>query len=484
VNKRRRPVRSLVPEPRVPPVRRERLAAVLLQEAGEHREPKKQDRRSKTRDLAQNVEEHPLHFFNTTPQGITWVGHEPPSCDHHKFSDVHKKWLDRQFTKARENDLNAVLDEFILAKLFICAVDSACAGVGVEVYKSPIRNQKRPYYYRLCQHFHQMVPERDEPSTLPENEIPLDKIFFQRNPNAIKKEMETTNSNPTRFYKRAFRRLGSESGMKLLRKLQKNSCMCEETDGGCKTYKDSVGQQRFWCYIKEQQRDHCIEEGVQLFWDKRAERIWSFDLCDKRGCECSNLGMLPQNPEAQNLNVSILEGNKLNYGIECKMWTTDNVLPWCYVGLSSTCADRTRDEYLWVSPNNSFVTNLRLKMQYKSSLPCDEEQQNDLRELTESRCLDTSTVVEVAMLIGVLLYLPMIVIIFKFLSNRCGDEFHLEDQFAVVLTTDEDDSEDEFVPGLSKGEASTRGARESLHPAEGADPKSGEKALDAEKSVK
>eukprot|EP00969_Alexandrium_andersonii_P274006 12110681-Alexandrium_andersonii.AAC.1 len=65
-----------------------------------------------------------------------------------------------------------------------------------------------------------------------------------------------------------------------------------------------------------------------------------------------------------------------------------------------------------------------------------------MREKTAMVCEDMTRIVELLMLLELLMVMPMTVIIFKFLSNRCGDEFQCEDQFAVVLSTDDDESEE------------------------------------------
>merc|ERR1712060_497162 len=80
--------------------------------------------------------------------------------------------------------------------------------------------------------------------------------------------------------------------------------------------------------------------------------------------------------------------------------------------------------------------------QWRSRLPCSKQEQKVLRENVMMRCKDWTRVFEAMAIMVAMMYFPMGVIIFKFLSNRCGDEFAMEDQFAIYSDSDSSDDSD------------------------------------------
>jgi len=233
----------------------------------------------------------------------------------------------------------------------------------------------------------------------------------------------------------------------MLRRVQKMACSCDTKEQSCNTYEDALGKNRFWCYVRESRRGFCEEQGVQLYWDAKVEKIWSAELCEEKGCACSNIGMHPMNLKDPGINHTELNANKFNYGSSCKEWGSYK-RQWCYVGWDSTCPDRQKATEFWISQEHPGWQPVR--HQFFSSLPCSVDRQIKARAMAQEACYDSSFIMEVIWLIHLLLFVPMAVIIFKFLANRCGDEFQCEEQFAVVLSTDDDESEDEWQAGQAR----------------------------------
>jgi len=279
--------------------------------------------------------------------------------------------------------------------------------------------------------------------------------YFWKNPIAIRDDLEATNTDVSKFYHEALKKLSWQDGMKKIQAVAEERCMCEDPKKqdsrhtSCRTYQDVYGVDRHWCWVRHDRQANvykaCEEIGYKLFYDETRKKIWTEDICKKQACKCSGIGMRPVGKQ-QDHNTSLLEGNTLNFGGTCRKWRQHDQTEWCYAGFDSTCSDRKKTAEQWVGKNGE-----KQWMQYEAELPCDKENQEDLVEAARSLCLNITIPTETLFFISVLLYIPMIVIIFKFLSNRCGDECDLDDQFAVVLTSD-DESEDEWAGGGAKKE--------------------------------
>jgi len=405
--------------------------------------------------MDEEVARHPMQFFNMTEPDLTWVGNEAPWCESkvvkHPNSVKKLKW---RLMRAKDEE-DIVLDEFLASKLFVCAIDSGCGVVSAEVLEEPDGSCT----YKVCQHSLQLVPvSKNDQEAIAQGvpqQVGPNAIFFQRNPVTVRFHLESSNAKPNNFYKYAFRQLESGAAVKMLRTLQRTSCVCDYQDNGCQTYEDSLGENKFWCYVKESRRKRCVDDGFTLFWDPKEERIWSEEICQEAGCACSELGMHPSDLKDPNLNRGLLHKNRMNYGSECQAWNQAPPGQWCFVGWDSTCPDRVKSSTVWVSNDNPRWPSIY--HQYKSRLPCQVEAQVKMRERSAEVCEDITRIVEFFMFLELLMFMPMTVIIFKFLSNRCGDEFQCEEQFAVVLSTDEEESEDEWERGATQDKKDTRG---------------------------
>jgi len=384
-----------------------------------------------------------LHFFNITPDSITWATDDEPACTTTTLDVAGKDDVVARLRNAHLDQDYAQVDTELTSRLYLCIVDPLCGAVSAEVVKEA---GNETFRYRVCEVFMQLAPEPQPTVLAPGEEL---RIFFQRNPIAIKQDLESTNSDPNKYYKEVLRSVEPEEGMSILRRIHQDSCLCDDHSGGCRTYKDTLGEDRFWCWVRESSRQICIEEGVQLFWDSKHKKIWSEDICAQASCKCSYLGMLPEDSKAHAANSSLLRPNRLNYGSSCKTWDTHDTVPWCYAGYDTNCPDRNKPHKMWVSKEWNIHP---VKMQYVSSLPCEREAQLETIEAAQEACDDISRVAEVVLLLVILACFPMIVILFKFLSNRCGDEFHAEAQFAVIITTEEEEESEEEWAAKSTNE--------------------------------
>jgi len=399
------------------------------------------------RSSKQEVRTHPLIFFNITHDNIRWVGSHAPACTKYPLDNSTAVETKNRLQQTKADKATEV-DDSLSSTLFICAMDPVCGAVSAEVFEDVM-----PIQYKICQHSLQLVPmyAQDPRARAIDQEVGPNGLYFQRNPITIKRYLEANMGTPSKFYKYAFRTLDPAHAVPMLSDIEKGSCICDNFDkaGGCRTYVDDLGKNRFWCYVKQGRRKTCIEQGHSLFWDAKAEKIWSESICTSAACRCSELGQYPYNPEDPRLNHSVLSDNLLNYGADCKKWNTDDTHPWCYVGWDSVCPDRSRPKPRWATKKEEPWARYSMRNQYKSQLPvlCRQKEQESIRDQAANACEDYSRVVEFVMLLNLFSFLPMMVIIFKFLSNRCGDEFEFEEQFAVVLSTDEDESEDEWASG-------------------------------------
>eukprot|EP00421_Protoceratium_reticulatum_P059291 CAMPEP_0168507880 /NCGR_PEP_ID=MMETSP0228-20121227/78100_1 /TAXON_ID=133427 /ORGANISM="Protoceratium reticulatum, Strain CCCM 535 (=CCMP 1889)" /LENGTH=831 /DNA_ID=CAMNT_0008524983 /DNA_START=15 /DNA_END=2509 /DNA_ORIENTATION=- len=401
----------------------------------------------------------PLRFFNVSPPEIRWVSKEDPDCAIAHVNESQLTDIVARLKNAVKDEDYAVLDPKLTAKLYLCAVDPLCAAVSAQVtighIQEPVKNFKvNDFFHKAHTHedgpsageFHLIVCELALQSVPVLKESPDTKdhmvYYFQKNPVTIKHDLEETNSRPNKYYMEVFNSVDPVEGMMLIRERHESLCLCEKTDedDGCNVFRNAIGEYKFWCWVRESSRETCEDEGIELFWDKKKQKIWSMELCKKAGCSCSNLGMLPMDLSNNKLNKTLLSKNKMNYGGSCKKWKSTDPLSWCYVGFDSNCPDRFLKKKMWVSKDMPEVPTVR--MQYKSFLPCQKEEQVNIIEYAEEVCYDMLRIVEALLIFVLILSVPMLVILFKFLSNRCGDEFEAEQQFAVVLSSDDEEEDD------------------------------------------
>jgi len=236
-------------------------------------------------------------------------------------------------------------------------------------------------------------------------------------------------------------------------------CVCDPMNGtkgedskerSCQGYRDTSGHQRFWCWVGRSTVKACMDKNKKMFWNAQEDRVWSEDLCRNNSCDCSHKGMLPRGENKKDIIESDFHGDMLRFGIACARYRTSYERSWCFVGYDSVCADRIlKYDGKWT--NNDFI-GYDQTMQYRSFLPCNQKEENRSRERAGEKCRKLSMLAKTVFVVTLLLYAPMAAILFKFLSNRCGDELHCREQFAVITSS----SEDEWQSGAKRVRATVK----------------------------
>jgi len=380
-----------------------------------------------------------MHFFNIISQGIALKSlNDGATCTPEPIDDQQRDEQFKQLQDVRQGQ-ELKLSEKLESDLYFCVTDEMCGAVSIELEKTA----NGTWESKVCQHNYQILPVLGKYN----KHITL----FWKNPIAILDDLEATETDLSKFYEEALKKLTWQEGMFKIQQVAERGCVCERANlqmskgTSCRTYQTTSQLDRHWCYVREDHQVYraCEDANMKLFWDDKKSKVWTEDICmpkQEKGCRCSGIGMYPLSDKDNDHNSSLLEGNSLNYGRTCKKWRNNDEMEWCYAGYDSTCPDRNKQAEQWVGKNRKTQW-----MQYESALPCD-NRQTEIRDSAKAWCWQISMPTQTLLSITVFLYIPMVVIMFKFLNNRCGDECNLDDQFAVILTSDEE-SEDEWAAG-------------------------------------
>eukprot|EP00933_Yihiella_yeosuensis_P004587 TRINITY_DN108961_c0_g1_i1.p1 TRINITY_DN108961_c0_g1~~TRINITY_DN108961_c0_g1_i1.p1 ORF type:complete len:716 (-),score=129.18 TRINITY_DN108961_c0_g1_i1:63-2210(-) len=255
--------------------------------------------------------------------------------------------------------------------------------------------------------------------------------------------------------------LDNNEAMSRIGEHYRKMCRCSNTTS-C-MYFEGATEKTFWCYIDQESVDACHKSSVEVMKDTKTGQYWSKDLCEQRKCSCSGLGEMPNYMDS-NLNVKgvkALEQNQIHFGSYCAKWHTYDKLEWCFVGYDSTCVERIR---LAAPSSTSSSWPQGLPRQMSSVATCDSNNLWERMRLREpvNHCFNLKYFMEVVFLLHMLLCMPMTVIIFKFVANRCGDTFEVEEHFAVISSDEESDGEDWAANSKKKeGGAQSSGAQSS-----------------------
>lgn len=236
----------------------------------------------------------------------------------------------------------------------------------------------------------------------------------------------------------------SREGMQRLSEMYKEICRCADLDS-CRLSEPDA----FWCYVDESTLHGCKAEGIKLRKDP-SNRTWSKDLCDKRSCEPAGLGMKPRSKK--DLDVKrhhYLDDDNtiMRYGSDCDIWKHTDPMEWAYVGFDTTCIERTRR----VVPKNDWPEGL--PYMFLSWTACTSNMLSDTKlpdgtvgglYHVKIRCTWYQMVVETFLILDLIFTVPMMVIMYYFIANRCADNLEVEQQFAPV--DDSSDSSEEFQP--------------------------------------
>lgn len=232
-------------------------------------------------------------------------------------------------------------------------------------------------------------------------------------------------------------------------------CTCDGTilnrDGSmrkrpsCRAYVKQGRRLMHWCMLRKLSRRACFNDDIEYFQEIDTDFFWSTQLCMRRQCGCSRQGIQPRN--IQVLPDVSKHSDPPQYGNHCRLWRPTDKYPWCFVGFDTTCADRT---VYSIKPATAQVLSMNEFSQFESRIPCQEKD----RESARFTCLIVIAIYSLLLTLLNLFALPMSIIVWRFLLNRCGDEVETQIQFEVDWSDQESvndfdvDSPDTFMREL------------------------------------
>mmetsp|Transcript_65549 Transcript_65549/g.145039 ORF Transcript_65549/g.145039 Transcript_65549/m.145039 type:complete len:662 (-) Transcript_65549:14-1999(-) len=373
-----------------------------------------------------------LQFFIPTERGLRWISTsamEPKCQGQDVSSDIASKlvkWLeDLHAGKGARMNTWYTGKDMLGPALWACHAEEDCGVVQLQVVK---RSDK--YTYSVCE-LHLQVKPSSSKDPLEEDGTLMGHFYYQKK--AGMQEEAASNKEQQEVFKEVFHGAhGDRMETKYLTMLKgANDCLCDKDS--CHAHDDIMDKTQYWCWIDPSTLEGCQARGIVIY-KHGSGRMWTEDLCDK--CECSNQGLKP-GPQDK-VNPGLLWSNKLNYGAECRKWHDADAWQWCFVGFDSICVDRERA--------GSTGSGILAQPQYKSHLPCKRQEQIGNQKKAMKYCTRIHWFVDSTVGLLTLLSLPMTMVIFKFISNRCADEFKQEDQF-VPVSTDESEAEDTWTAG-------------------------------------
>jgi len=214
--------------------------------------------------------------------------------------------------------------------------------------------------------------------------------------------------------------------------LYNSRCRCDATS--CRSYtKSDTGSEQGWCYIDNKTLPLCWQESKEVHEDSK-KRPFTTEICHQAesyeaSCKCKGIGMVPPD------DVYVDETLKGDYGSSCAKWNgNENKFKWCFVGWDSPCVDRRRSD-----PNGEYkAAGLELG-QFWSEVACDTEDPNKRIIAAGDRCENLEYAMDSVCLVHLFLSVPMIMVLYNYISNRCGDDIQTVEQFAVESSSDDED---------------------------------------------
>lgn len=389
----------------------------------------------------QEEEANLLAMFNISEEGIAWKSDVKVQQKHclSKDEPIHVNAYEAEykafhalFNSSWEAKSKIDLPQALINNLYLCSGDLTCGVVRMEIWEGTAQS----YFLSICNLDYPTTPVMMETAYKDDKRKFALRMFLQVN-EEVKQDVEVGGAaeRDLEQYKMVFSALSTADGMTMLSKGFAETCHCEDERDNCMVWGET--REQHWCWVARNSIDACLAENVQIYHDVTTEKYWSKALCKKRGCECSNQGMAVENEDAS-VNRSALWQNGMDYGMTCRKWNTDIKNPaWCYVGFDTTCVDRQFDN----APIEFQVPGIlgqRHAGQYWSAIPCIALEKQHRNEDDAWRiCMYVMVPAIMSCLFVSALGPPMSYIVLKFLAKRCGDDFQVEEQFAVDFS-DED----------------------------------------------
>jgi len=220
----------------------------------------------------------------------------------------------------------------------------------------------------------------------------------------------------------------------------KNECRCDAVLNlyqSCNVYYGASNTERFWCYIDPATHASCVSKNYKLKLDSKGQP-WTEDLCrqihaDGDGCDCAGFGVKPSSVMMQHPVKTAMEEDPKDewlFGSYCDVWA-ENQKQFCFVGFDSTCSDRHLVKFA-VGDTQGRV--------YYSTLPCVKNKllQTELLRDARGHCkaLTWSILCSILCFNGLCMWISLAV--FKFIANRCGDDFKESAQQFEAESDDDD----------------------------------------------
>lgn len=415
-----------------------------------------------------------MHFYSIVKSGVDWQANpNQMMCNSYVDSQLARAEIVLDtITSIRRNKPPKIsspssqeLYETIVGRLNHCKRKGTCGVVTMRLVpanETDARGSKVKSRTEICILKYPMWPVPAKPSSFEGEE---DLIAFQLNRKHLYEQGKGRQQD-----KRGSTLMKKVMGFQTTKAHDKladhflESCRCATYDvsgnGGCQAFYDNNGKAMHWCEVAPLSINTCRQQGYKLFKLPESkdgkERYWTSDLCQRSSCACSNIGMpstsmhtvdtaLLANMTPEDAAAKDSDGaSPLVYGTECQKWDKADTQPWCYVGYDSTCPDREKiTGGILIPVHRRGPTIPGAVSQYKSTYACVSHAQSEAIVVNKDRC---QVYVAIPVAISTLLTIMsviMMVVVYKFLIRRCGDNFAIEQQFEAYFSS-EDEGDDDF----------------------------------------
>jgi len=264
-------------------------------------------------------------------------------------------------------------------------------------------------------------------------------VYLEKNPERAKELAKELASNPKAKEKLEEMACDAKTDANVVecnKYLYNNRCRCDAKKS-CLSYTErDTSSERGWCYIDSKTLDMCWE-SKEVFKDSN-QKPFTYQICEQaemhysKSCQCSGIGMLPR--KGLKVDKDLTNGDLMAYGSKCEKWNgDDNKFRWCFVGWDSSCVDRERGD------KHHSYQDANVPAQFWSHLACDDDPDNKRLKTAEDRCENLEYAVDGVCLVHLFLSVPMIMVLYNYISNRCGDDIQTVAQFAVESSSDDED---------------------------------------------
>eukprot|EP00913_Durusdinium_trenchii_P009409 g8843.t1 len=301
-------------------------------------------------------------------------------------------------------------DPSFIATIHSCIAEEACAGIYWKIQKDP--EDEKNYNSSACTLIGPVSTPNKDQEELNEADL-MQSLFFKKNTAAVK-ELVGEENRKSKLMSKIFNApwISRDSITDYTHRLYMNMCRCDAKS--CRSFTQSEGSELGWCYIDEKTRHFCTASEKQVFEDDQ-KKLWTRGICHQAenydlSCKCSGIGMIP--PKGLfDLDDELLKSEPYNYGSYCQKWNGPNAnkFNWCYVGWDSPCVDRRK------SPN---IQNPAYKDAEKNVPP----------QFWSEVCM-----------LHLFLSVPMIMVLYNYIANQCGDDIQTIAQFDVMSSSDDED---------------------------------------------